>query len=244
MSVQVRPVAPVEVNMFTKMSNNVYVFDLNLDTSVMRDSAMKMYDFVVNYYGADLAADYFSKSTPISTKLYKNYNLLLYPFPGFHELYWNIQQAFHASITDLMGATNRQYYITSWINVYHKGQYIDWHSHAPPNHFLPEEKYKMVWHGFYCVDTEPSSTIYKSLETQEEIVIDSINNRLVLGPAEGNVHKTSDWLDDSKPRITIAFDILSSLFIRESERYFEYSNIENLKQKNISKTLVNRWIPI
>ena len=173
--------------MFTKLKNNVYVFDLNLDINVMKDSSMKMYDFVVNYFDEDPSTDYSAKSTP-STKLFKNYNLLLYPFPGFHDLYWNIHQAFHTSITDLIGVTDRQYYITSWINVYKEGDYIDWHGHGPPAEVFPKELNRLVWHGFYCVDVEPSSTFYKSQNGEEQIEIKSKNNRLVLGPAEGNMH--------------------------------------------------------
>lgn len=229
-----------------KLDYNIYVFDLNLNADAIKDSALTLYNFVTNYFDQDPETDYNLKST-LSTKLYKNYNVLLYPLPGFHELYWGIQNSFHSAISDLVGVTHRQYYITSWVNVYQKGEYIDWHSHGPPRnseHQFPQEYHKLFWHGFYCVDTEPSCTMYKHKDSEKEIIVESKTNRLILGPAENNMHRSSEWKDESRPRITIAFDIISSLYLQRSTIYAEYTNIDLIRQKNITKGLVNRWIPI
>jgi hypothetical protein len=61
-----------------------------------------------------------------------------------------------------------------------------------------------VFHGYYCVNAEPSSTFYKidGITPFENI---NKNNRAIISET-GHPHGRDDWFQD-KPRITIAYDI-------------------------------------
>ena len=62
-----------------------------------------------------------------------------------------------------------------------------------------------IFHGYYCVNAEPSITFYKinGIDLFENI---NKNNRLVVSET-GHPHGRDDWYFD-KERITIAYDIM------------------------------------
>lgn len=62
------------------------------------------------------------------------------------------------------------------------------------------------FHGYYCVDAEPSSTFYK-IGGHDGILFENINknNRAIISET-GHPHGIGPWPYD-KPRITIAYDI-------------------------------------
>ena len=61
-----------------------------------------------------------------------------------------------------------------------------------------------VFHGYYCVNAEPSSTFYKiNGETPFENI--NKNNRAIVSET-GHPHGRDDWYEEN-PRITIAYDI-------------------------------------
>jgi hypothetical protein len=190
----------------------------------------------------------FCPGSQMLTDIYQEYNLLMYPFPGFHELYFGIQNMFHQVLTHCFGKTNNQYYIQSWLNLYERGQFIDWHDHWKPH--------QEAWHGFFCVDVEPNSkTSYMWPNIEEVIDIESKNNLLVIGTSNGDKHKSSSW-DNDHPRITIAFDIvpLKSLLYplirdkttkKESQLTINILDIPNgVDVFRSSKGYINHWIPI
>ena len=61
------------------------------------------------------------------------------------------------------------------------------------------------FHGYYCVNAEPSITFYKINKTEQIFENINKNNRAILSET-GHPHGRDDWYDD-KPRITIAYDI-------------------------------------
>ena len=63
-----------------------------------------------------------------------------------------------------------------------------------------------VFHGYYCVNAEPSITYYK-IGGHDGIPFENINknNRAIVSET-GHPHGRDDWYDE-KPRITIAYDI-------------------------------------
>lgn len=63
-----------------------------------------------------------------------------------------------------------------------------------------------VFHGYYCVNAEPSSTWYK-INGDDDSVFENvnINNRLVVSET-GHPHGVGGWEFD-EPRITIAYDV-------------------------------------
>lgn len=63
-----------------------------------------------------------------------------------------------------------------------------------------------VFHGYYCVNAEPSVTYYK-IGGQNGTPFENINknNRAIISET-GHPHGRDDW-NDEKPRITIAYDV-------------------------------------
>lgn len=61
-----------------------------------------------------------------------------------------------------------------------------------------------VFHGYYCINAEPSSTFYK---INNETAFENINknNRAIISET-GHPHGRDDWYQDA-PRITLAYDI-------------------------------------
>jgi hypothetical protein len=119
----------------------------------------------------------------------------------------------------------------SWVNVYNYGEYIDWHGHGQTSTY--------AWHGFFCVNAEPSKTTYQYLNSPETIDVESKNNLLVLGKSNTDTHRTWPWLDKNEPRITIAFDIVPDTTIVRHNGNTKLTDM--IKQYPYFK---NHWIPI
>jgi hypothetical protein len=204
------------------IENYLYTKSLDLDLLKYKVIADQMTDFISkNFVSND--RDYQDNNIATSTKLFSQYNLLLYPYPGMHKLYSAIQKMFyecagryyHNDIPD------QYYYVQAWLNCYKKGQYLNWHGHSPPEH--------RAWHGFFCVDVEPgSSTTYRLPGRSDDVVVESKDNLLVMGPSAGDVHKSSEWPFSDRPRITIAFDIVP----------------ENILAVSGGLSEINHWAPI
>jgi hypothetical protein len=176
------------------IENYVYTTKLDLNLAGIKDSTQKIYDLVKKEW-SDCGKDFTGQST-LTTQVYTRYNLLMYPLFGFHDLYKGIQQTFRT-----IAETDEPHYIQCWLNVYNKGDYIQWHHHFPPN--------ARSWHGFFCVDTEPGSyTSYRIPHLANEVNIPSEDNLIVISRSAGDEHKSSEWPFADRPRITIAFDIL------------------------------------
>lgn len=131
-----------------------------------------------------------------STKLYEAYNVFLSPLPGFAELYSLVVDYFKSKQPNY-----KNYAIAGWVNVYQKGGYLDWHKHSSS---LVEHDNR--WHGYVCINAEPSKTLYKNEQNLVE-TIDNKNGFITLSPA-GMCHRTTPWTDQKQPRITIAFDFI------------------------------------
>ena len=209
----------------TLIDDTIYTRNLGLDTNTQKKSANLMYDLICdNFVGLD--NDSVGKSTP-TTKVYAEYNYLMYPVPGNYELYNKIKETFYQCLNHSNWNVEPQYYIQAWLNYYKKGDYIDWHGHAPPE--------MKAWHGFYCVDVEPSSqTMYKLPNKEHISIVQSKNDLMVVSPSNGDLHKSSEWNEET-PRITIAFDIIPQSIL-----------FEGVHTHNIVNTwkAINHWIPL
>lgn len=183
----------------------VYTRQLDLNLEEQRFSANLMYEFIKDNFTSDGKTDYNGHST-LTTKLFEEYNYLMYPVPGSHALYDSIKETFHACNRHMWSGEEPEehYYIQCWLNFYRKGEFIDWHPHWP-------EEFNS-WHGFYCVDVEPDScTTYRvqgRIPEKDDIVIPSKDNLIVLSTSGRDVHRSSEWNDPDRARITIAFDIV------------------------------------
>lgn len=197
---------------------NGYIYKKNLDLNLLKlkTGCDQMYDLIKKNFSGN-KNDYTGQST-LTTKLFKSYNLLMYPLPEFHELFNEIKKMFFEIIEKDITIPKKKYYIQCWLNYYRKGDFIGWHNHWPP-----ETK---SWHGYYCVDTECSFTSYIIPNNEDKIIdIISEDNLLVMSKSDGDRHRSSEWLNNDRPRITIAFDIVP-------REYICYDN------------LLNHWVPV
>jgi hypothetical protein len=187
---------------------------LNLNLAEITNSCYKMKSVIDTHFKKSILeveyAEDEGKLSPLTTQGFEHYNLLMYPFDGFHSLYFEIQKLFQQCNT-----SKEKYYIRCWLNIYGKGNFVDWHDHFPPK--------SGSWHGFFCVDCEPSKTTYRLPNIVDLVDIVSENNLLVLSKSDGDQHRTWPWEYDDRDRITIAFDIVPSTYTGE---------------------FLNHWIPI
>lgn len=68
-----------------------------------------------------------------------------------------------------------------------------------------------VFHGYYCVNAEPSSTFYK-IDRLVDFENVNRNNRAIISET-GHPHGRDDWYE-ATPRITVAYDIASRSKLR------------------------------
>jgi hypothetical protein len=135
----------------------------------------------------------------------QSYNLFTFPVTELHQLYGEMVK----NITPLLDK-DTTYVLKSWMNVYRKGDRVNWHTHWP-------SEYK-VWHGFYCVNVgeNESATIYKIPGIEDNISVTSKNGLLVIGKSENDKHSSTIWQGE-RPRITLAFDIVPVLAANPNE---------------------------
>lgn len=203
--------------MVNTIENYIHTKKLDLNLVELKTNSFNMYCYIKENFVPG-KNDYSGQST-MTTQLYAQYNLLLYPISKeFHSLYKEIVSMFK-EICPSDEFNDNQFYLQCWLNFYRKGDFIDWHSHWPP------DENGSSWHGFYCVDCEPSKTTYRIPNIQNEVDVVSENNLLVISRSDGDTHRTWPWHKNS-PRITIAFDIV------------------NRKTLNKPGLLDNHWIPI
>jgi len=140
---------------------------------------------------------------------HQKYNLFSFPDTELQKLYSNMVKDFFQVLEP-----NTQYYVRCWPNLFAKNNNIDWHSH-----WLPEYK---TYHGFYCVNTEgenPSHTDYDIPGQKDIIRIMSEDGLCVFGKSDGDGHRSSEWLNDNKFRITIAFDVIPVETLRPESKF-------------------------
>jgi hypothetical protein len=220
-----------------KYVDGLYSVETNINLNTLKKSVSELYDIIKVHFQDN--KDHNGQST-LDAELYSKYNLLMYPFPEIHQLYSEIQKNFKLCLVDSDSSQNENYFIQCWLNYFYKGQYIDWHGHTKVD--------MNCWHGFFCLDTEPNSyTSYKWPldQARKDLIVDvpSKNGTLVFGKSNGDMHRSSEWINEDYPRITIAFDIVPSRFLYK----FCVQDLPEPKYLNAMKSdpiYVNHWIPI
>lgn len=142
----------------------------------------------------------FLESGSLSTVKWKEYNVFQFYHASLHKLYKEISDTVKEACEYYEVDFDKQnYYIQGWFNINRAevGK-LDYHDHGSPG--APN------FHGYYCVNAEPSITHYKLFNDPSRIV-DNVNknNRLIVSEV-GHPHAMGDW-DWSGPRITIAYDV-------------------------------------
>lgn len=201
----------------------VYTRQLDLNLVDIKKSCYLLEDLILKNFNKD-DSSYYSPQATMTTNVYSRYNVFLYPYSGFGELYSELKDTFRNF------EPNDYWCIQCWLNIYKHNEYIDWHSHW-------HRKYQS-WHGYFCVDCEPSKTTYKIpvyntvlgknvpvKNEYKQIDVISKNNKLVMSKSDGDKHRTWPWEHSDRDRITIAFDII--------------------KRDDLNKNvLLNHWVPI
>jgi len=193
--------------------NYVTTVEFNLDRDKLRESCEFIYEDVLEKHGHKPSEYEFGKGLK-STKIYQHYNIFTYMVPEIANLYGCICSAYRD-----ISESQDQCFIAGWLNIYNKGDYIDWHSHWDGSYGS--------WHGYYGLDVEPSTTSYRIPGVENQVDVINKNNQVIISPSDGDEHRTWGWEED-KPRITIAFDIVPA----------EKFTMKQIKDWN------NHWIPV
>ena len=219
-----------------RAAESLYIHQCNLDVDTLRTSVRELEKLINDQYKARKRLNFtnYSKSPDILTKSEQSYNLVLHPLPQFHELYFAIRDMFYkAQSMEFDNTIKTNYWMQVWANFYYHDNYPyeNWHSHGSLQDFS--------WHGFYCVDTEESITSY-NFKNSNKYDIQCKDNLMVMG-LNNNQHRTYPWTNTDRPRITIAFDIIT-------EKTFMTN--QNKIQKTFSELAIdtpqlrNHWMPI
>lgn len=150
----------------------------------------------------------YNKDNGAATQLGKYYNIFTFRHPSV--------QALKSALRDIMIEASEYYglnfeenkfAINGWFNYDPKTSGSNGVNPLKNERFFHDHmggEGAPVFHGYYCVNAEPSSTFYK---IDGDVPFENINknNRAIVSET-GHPHGRDDWYQD-KPRITIAYDI-------------------------------------
>jgi hypothetical protein len=145
---------------------------------------------------------------------FKYYNLNDINEPILQELFTKIKEKMHQK-----GIDTTDMFLHSWLNVHRKGENLFWHSHFP--------KLKNYLHGYFCVEVEPSKTLYAICGEDDIIEVNNTNSAVVVGCIRRIfLHKVTKWEQECE-RITIGFNYYtknssSLMFSRIFTRVLKY----------------------
>lgn len=162
--------------------------------------------------------DIFTYSKSLSTQKSREYNAFQMYYPFMHELYSAVVDMTREACKYYdIDYNSEQWVAQAWFNINsrEKGGKLNWHDHLDPNEKVP------AFHGYYCVNAEPSQTHY--MINDEEKINYNKNNRAILSLV-GYPHAMGDW-DWSGERITIAYDILPMRILNQEA--FLNANLED-----------------
>lgn len=151
--------------------------------------------------------DIWLDSGSVSTVKWKEYNVFQFYSDEIYDLLINIKDA-TTEACEYYGIDfyKEKYHVQGWFNINQKDSgKLDWHDHGGP--------WAPWFHGYYCVNAEPSVTYYKIDNDDRQLIENTnINNRLIVSEM-GHPHAQGDWTWEGD-RITIAYDIVPMRFIR------------------------------
>jgi hypothetical protein len=156
----------------------------------------------------------FSKEAGAPTKLGKYYNIFSFDYSGIQNLKDAVGQMVVQASQYYGIDKSTKFYINGWFNLDHKTTNADYGVNPLKNKMFFHDHVggqgSPVFHGYYCINAEPSKTFYdinKSGQIFENI---NKNNRAILSET-GHPHGRDDWFEE-KPRVTIAYDVVPEFF--------------------------------
>lgn len=185
----------------SKIEHKFFERSLDNNLSTLSSFLTQQYDRIKN--GEILKNDQNQKtlwdsSGSITTSKWNKYNVFQFYHPSIHKLFKAVRSmTVEACEYYNIKFEDQQFWVQGWFNVnYNHIGKLDWHEHGGPG---------APWfHGYYCVNAEPSITHYKVFD--KEIENHNKNNRAILSET-GHPHAMADW-DWDGPRITIAYDVI------------------------------------
>ena len=142
--------------------------------------------------------DFWLSSASVSTIKWREYNVFQFYHDGIYNLYKSISDTVKEACAYYdLDFDKQKYMIQGWFNInYNHTGKLDWHDHGGP--------YAPYFHGYYCVNAEPSVTYYRVFG--EQVDNHNKNNRMIISEM-GHPHAMGDW-DWDGPRVTIAYDVM------------------------------------
>jgi hypothetical protein len=143
----------------------------------------------------------FDSTGSVSTAKYYQYNVFQFHNTNLYDLFKAIKDMTKEACEYYeLDFDYHRFMVQGWFNINdRKIGKLNWHDH--PGKGAP------FFHGYYCVNAEPSVTNYK-LFGKDESIFQNINknNRAILSET-GHPHAMGDWDWDGQ-RITIAYDVV------------------------------------
>lgn len=150
----------------------------------------------------------FNKYNGPSTQLGSEYNVFSFDHQGLKALHESLRDAIkEACVYYDVDFEVSDYRIHGWYNYDPKTQGGSGVNPIKNEMFMHDHmggEGAPYFHGYYCVNAEPSITYYK-INGEELFENHNKNNRAIISET-GHPHGRDDWYED-KPRITIAYDI-------------------------------------
>jgi len=148
------------------------------------------------------------KTDCFATSLAHTYNVFQLYHPGIYNLY-NAVRDMTIEACNYYGVNfkEQKYYIQGWFNLDKREEFGNKDSLNPEDlHDHGDGSGIPYFHGYYCVNAEPSVTHYfVNREAMFENV--NVNNRAILSEI-GHPHRKGSWPYDQN-RITIAYDMVT-----------------------------------
>ena len=154
--------------------NYIYLKEINcLDIDDLKKEIYEIELIIKKKFSKTLDATNIKKygNGSLSTQLSKWYNTFSFNKPQLSKLLHEIKTFFVESSN-----STESYSISSWINIYKKGQFLKWHKHGD---IISNEQPK-AYHGYFCVQAEPSATLFKFPENPDITVTHNNINRCLI----------------------------------------------------------------
>lgn len=145
--------------------------------------------------------DMFSYTRSYSTQKSREYNAFQMYYPWMHEIFSSVVDMVREACEYYeIDYNSEQWMCAAWFNINNKESQtkLEWHDHVEEGYDYP------AFHGYYCVNAEPSETGYRI----DNKIVRNINknNRAILSHV-GYEHAMGPWTWEGN-RITIAYDIV------------------------------------
>lgn len=160
----------------------------------------------------DPKGEVFLECASVSTIKWRQYNVFQFHIPELHSLFTAISRMVQEACKYYeIDFNEQQFMVQGWFNINEKGNgHLGWHEHG--------EGGAPSFHGYYCVNAEPSVTLYNVFGKRVEVV--NKNNVAILSEV-GHPHRQLEWDWDGR-RISIAYDIVPLADIIANKHKQEY----------------------